>query len=419
MLRSLLLALPFICASIARGGNLPPVRVPDCLGVNIHFDNPLPGEMEMIRAAGFRIIRADLLWEQVELKKGQYEWTRFDRLLDACDRHGIRVMMPLLYSNPHYDSNLSPHTDEGVAAFARYAAAAAARYKGRGIIWEMYNEPNNVFWRPQPDVKAYIKLATAVGKAIKQAAPDELYVGPALSGTDGAWLEACYEAGLLDYWDAVTVHPYGNAPPEEREWHFKASRALIERYQPKGKPPVPLLSGEWGYTSAQFPPETQGKLLARQFLTNLSNGIGMSIWYDWRDDGNDPNNAEHRFGVVENAERKVQIPPLTPKPAYLAAKTLAAQLDGCTFVKRIPLTSKEDYLLVFGKGDERRAVAWTISDKPHAAVLPVNAGRFRLATFKGDVLPPLEATAEGLAIELTDGPTYLAPETPQAAWKCQ
>jgi len=418
LLRSMLFAAPLLyCCCVLRAGELPPVRVPDCLGVNIHFDDPLPGEMKMIRDGGFRIVRADLLWDQVEVKKGEYEWSRFDRLLDACQGNGIRVIMPLLYSNSHYDNNLSPHTDQGIAAFARYAAAAVTRYKGRGILWEMYNEPNNVFWRPQPDVNAYIKLAVAVGKAIKSATPDELYVGPALSGTDGAWLSACYKAGLLEYWDAVTVHPYGNAPPEERERHFRGSRALIDRYQPKGRPPVPLLSGEWGYTSAQFPPETQAKLLARQFLVNLSNGIGMSIWYDWRDDGVDPNNAEHRFGVVESASRKGDTP-LTPKLAYLATKTLAKQLDGCTFVKRVALASKDDYLLVFADGKhELRGVAWTIAEKPHTITLPASAGTFTLTAFMGNALPQRGATAEGLTIELTDGPTYLLPAAPQSAWK--
>ena len=78
------------------------------------------------------------------------------------------------------------------------------------VIWEMCNEPNDVFWRPTPDVNAYIKLARATGKAVKEAAADEIFVGPALSGTDGAWMEPIYKSGLLEYFDAITVHPYGN-----------------------------------------------------------------------------------------------------------------------------------------------------------------------------------------------------------------
>ena len=32
----------------------------------------------------------------------------------------------------------------------------------------MYNEPNITFWRPQPNVDDYAKLALAVGKALRQ-----------------------------------------------------------------------------------------------------------------------------------------------------------------------------------------------------------------------------------------------------------
>src|SRR3954452_25614780 len=148
-----------------------------------------------------------------------------------------------------------------------------------------------------------MKLALATAREIRKVAPNEMIVGPALSGTDSAWLEPCYKAGLLDYFDAVTVHPYGNEPPEDRARHYRGVRALIDRYQPQGKS-VPIWSGEWGYTAVGFSPEMQGKLLARQWLFNLSMNIPVSIWYDWRDDGVDPNNAEDHFGMVANAYHK-------------------------------------------------------------------------------------------------------------------
>lgn len=40
-----------------------------------------------------------------------------------------------------------------VRPFAHWAAAAAQHFRGRGILWEMYNEPNIRFWRPEPKVK--------------------------------------------------------------------------------------------------------------------------------------------------------------------------------------------------------------------------------------------------------------------------
>ena len=406
-------ALPLalvLLAACSPAAALPPLRVPDALGVNIHFTTPQPGEFEMLLAAGFKVIRTDILWDQCERTRGVYDFSHLDALFALYEKHHLRAMAPLLYTNPLYDQNLSPHSAEGVAAFARFAVAAVQHFKGRGVIWEIYNEPNNVFWRPQPDVNAYIKLALATAKAIKDAAPDELVVGPALSGTDGAWLEPCYKAGLLDYFNAVSVHPYGNEPPEAREVHYRGVRALIDRYQPRGKF-VPILSGEWGYTATAVTPEMQGKLLARQWLFNLSLKIPLSIWYDWRDDGSDASNPENRFGVVENAYHAGKEPVLTPKPAYLAAKTLTTQLNGFTFNRRVPLARNDDYLLLF-KNDagETRAAAWTTAEKPHVSALPLAATTFAVTDFKGAALPDASAGESGLSIKLTEGPSYLVPK---------
>jgi hypothetical protein len=404
-------------ASRSPAASLPPLRVPDAVGVNIHFTTPQPGEFEMLVAAGFKVIRTDIIWDQCEKTRGAYDFSHLDGLFALYEKHHLRAMAPLLCTNPLYDQNLSPHTDEGVAAFAKFAIAAVEHFQGRGVIWEIYNEPNNVFWRPQPDVNAYIKLALATAKAIKAAAPDELVVGPALSGTDGAWLEPCYKAGLLDYFGAVSVHPYGNDPPEGREVHYRGVRALIDRYQPRGKF-VPILSGEWGYTATQVSPETQGKLLARQWLFNLSMRIPLSIWYDWRDDGSDASNAENRFGVVENAYHAGKNPVLTPKPAYFAAKTLTTQLNGFTFARRVPMPRKDDYVVLFrNDAGETRAAAWTTAEKPHVSILPARGGAFGVTDFKGAALPDANADESGLSLELTDGPKYLVPKRPGSSWR--
>ena len=119
----------------------------------------------MLAAAGFRFVRMDFGWDATERDKGRYDFSAYDRLLAALEPHKIRAMLILDYSNRHYDQGLSPQSDEGRRAFARWAAAAAKHFRGRGVVWEMYNEPNIGFWRPKPDVQQYVKLALEVGKA--------------------------------------------------------------------------------------------------------------------------------------------------------------------------------------------------------------------------------------------------------------
>ena len=179
---------------------LPSTTVPDGWGVNIHFTDPQPREMEMIAKAGFKWVRMDFFWQEIEKEKGVYDFSADDRLMASLKKNGIRPIFILDYGNDLYEKG-SPRSPKAVAAFAAFAAASVTHFKGQGVVWEMWNEPNIFFWKPSPNVNDYITLATAVGKSIRKAEPQEWYVGPATAGIDFAFLEACFKARLLDYWD--------------------------------------------------------------------------------------------------------------------------------------------------------------------------------------------------------------------------
>ncbi|MEN6601658.1 MAG: cellulase family glycosylhydrolase [Bryobacteraceae bacterium] len=171
----------------------------DGVGVNIHFTDPRPGEMEMLAAGGFRWVRMDFHWASIEKEKGVYDFSAYEQLLAALKPYGIRALFILDYTNKFYDDDLPPHTEEGRQAFARFAAAAVKHFQDKSILWEMWNEPNiKQFWKPAPNAEDYSKLALVVGKAIRAAAPRERYIGPATSRIDMPFLEACFRPACLN-----------------------------------------------------------------------------------------------------------------------------------------------------------------------------------------------------------------------------
>jgi hypothetical protein len=181
-MRSSLLILVLTALQIGAAELVAPV-IPQSLGVNIHFTDARPGEMKMLADAGFRFVRMDFDWAKIESTRGRYDYSAYDRLVKSLDEFGIRAVFILDYANPLYDDNRSPDSDEGRRAFARWAAESVQHFAGKKILWEMYNEPNiTPFWRPKPNTDDYVKLALAVGKAIRVAAPGDAYVGPACSG---------------------------------------------------------------------------------------------------------------------------------------------------------------------------------------------------------------------------------------------
>ncbi len=388
-----------------------PVRVPDSLGVNIHFTKPQAGELEMLKAAGFRWVRMDFGWESIEREKGKYDFTAYDGLLAALRRQKIKPLFILDYGNPLYDEGRSPATEEARKAFCVWVAAAVTRYRGRGILWEMWNEPNIGFWKPKPDVDAYAALARAVGKTIREVAPGEQYIGPATSTMDFGFLESCFKAGLLDYWSAVTVHPYRQVDPETVAEDYATLRTLIARYAPPGKT-IPILSGEWGYSAAWggYDEMRQARYLAREMLINLACGIPVSIWYDWHNDGANPKEPEENFGTVAYPYRTTPDgPAYTPKPAYLALRTLSQELAGYAFDRRMDTGSSDTYVFLFKKGRRHRIVAWTRSALPQSEILPIPGGRAVTVTrFTGDPARTSVAIPGGTAISLTGEPVYIS-----------
>ena len=342
-----------------RSDVLPPPVIPQCVGVNIHFTGAPTRDLEGLKQGGFGWVRMDFVWDAIEKVKGRYDFSAYDTLVAGLTARGIKPLFILDYGNDLYQTG-APSSPEARAAFARFAAASVRHYRGKPILWEIWNEPNGGFWKPQANAGEYGRLAFETAKAIKQADPKATVLAPGTSGIPLDFLESVFRTGILRYLDAVSLHPYRGDGPEAAAQDYPAVRRLIEHYVPPGKS-IPLVSSEWGYSTTDVSEKTQAQYLARQWLSNLAEGVRLSIWYDWHEDGTDPKYNEHHFGTVRFD--------YTPKPAFLAAQRLTQALGGYRFVKRLPLRQNQDYLLLFAKGASVKVAYWTTADD-HRVSLP-------------------------------------------------
>lgn len=381
-----------LCLSplLASANEIPEPIIPAGVGVNIHFVTGHEKDLDLIAAAGIKFIRMDFAWNQIESKKGEHDWSGYDELLANLDKRGISAIFILDYSNPLYEETVtspnpltgkpnettaSPQHPESVMAFASWAAASARHFSGRHVLWEIWNEPNGNFWAPKPDARQYSALALVTAKAIRAAEPDATIIGPASASFPWEFLETFLKSGTLNYLDAVSVHPYRDPhnPPETAAADYQKLRALIKSSAASDKKKsIPILCGEWGYSTftGGVSMETQAAYAARQQLSNLLEGIPLSIWYDWKNDGPDPKENEHNFGLVQSD--------LKPKPSYLAIQTLTRELSGYRVVRRLPLADDKDYALLCVNGEgKQKLAAWTLKEA-HAVKLSAGSKDWQL-----------------------------------------
>jgi hypothetical protein len=332
-----------------------PVRHPN-MGVGTHFGLrsfrwDLDRLMPMISDLGVGWVRDELSWEYVEPEKGKYVVPEFaSRWINAVSASGIKIVLVLNNGNKLYTDNYDP------AAYAAAAAFLARELKGKVHAIEVLNEPANFGYskfyggtwngvegdgKVSPWVGRYVTLINRTAKAVKAVNPSMKVIG---LGSVAPVNFRQIAMGLAPEVDGITDHPYsfrlvaefipfaatpsmikrdGIATADERGT-FASQIEMYREVSAKHKGPKEIWLTEWGFPThiekeakqyTGYTKDAQAQYALRRFAQCLGLGVDVSIWYDFWEDGSDPYNAEHRFGLVD---RDYQ-----PKPVYTAIRRLA------------------------------------------------------------------------------------------------
>ena len=278
----------------------------------------------MAQAAGVKWSREEMQWHRIEPKKGEYDWSFYDRVVETAGRHGITIYGLIAY----WSNWTKPYTMEGVADYANYCKVLVSRYKDRIKHWEIWNEPNIFFWSGPKEL--YPELLKAAYKAIKEVDPEAVVLGCSTAGIDGGFVEMTQRAGAP--YDILTIHPYRaylNDVGFMQE--LRDTAALTAKTGGKVRP-VWITEMGWPTPIGGISEREQAKLLARCYLSALASGVETNMsWYNFRDDGDNPFYLEHRFGVIRSD--------LTPKPAYRALASVCRALPNAKLDKAVKMQS--------------------------------------------------------------------------------
>jgi len=254
--------------------------------------------------------RITYYWSDIEPTPGNWQFTVYDALVKRAASGQIPLLGILAYAmkrvagaaasmqgNPWALSFCPP---DDVEAFARFAATVVARYPAV-LYWEIWNEPNTTnFWRPSPDPVRYVELLKRSYAAIKAANPKAVVVLGGLSPGTGSgqvntmsaasFLEAVYQNGGKNYFDAVGFHPYngGVSPDLYLADYVKSVHDVMKQYEDGNKEVWVTEIGWFVGTEADALSEAeQADYLSRAFtiLYNLE-FVERVYWYNLRDYSN-------------------------------------------------------------------------------------------------------------------------------------
>jgi hypothetical protein len=374
--------------------------VPGGFGVNIHFgDKELTSHIELLKRAGFGWVRTDVDWATVEREPGIYDFSAIDPLIRSFHDAGIRVLAILAYTNLNYcQQGSAPITPLSRAAFARFAAAAAARYAGKGVVWEIYNEPNSGFWKPAPNAEQYVEMADEVTSAIRASDPGAVIVGPALGGPelvrdrsaltvkDTHFLASVLSSRAVRMWSAITIHPYQGdfGPPEHADEQLALTERLVQQalFSPSK---LPVIFGEWGHSSYRsgVSEALQASYVIRSFLYATMHRMPFSIWYGWQDDGDKPDEVQDRFGLIRSGVLAGRSDAELLKPSYNAVSQLASLLRGYRYEGSERLEGGMVASVRFSKGRSRALAVWSLDDRTRNVLIKLDRGKWRLERLLG------------------------------------
>jgi hypothetical protein len=327
-------------------------------------------QVQMIADAGFKWIRQQFPWEDIEIDaKGDFTdrrhvelygaisaWDKYDNIVDLAEQYDLDIIARLNGPMPPWSlaegvtNSMTPPDD--IQDYVDYAATVADRYAGRIHYYQVWNEPNLYpEWGDQTvNAEAYTDLLCRTYAALKAVDPDNVVITGALGPTidlsgrnayDLLYLQRMYQAGAGDCFDILSVQGYGlwSGPTDHRlrqvTINFQRHLWIRDMMVANGDAHKPIWISEAGWNPVPDDPSIAN--LDRYGMVTMDQAaewapmayqraleewpwIGVINWWYFKPaDEREIDQSQYYFRLVE--------PDFTPTPVYdsLKAYITAAQ----------------------------------------------------------------------------------------------
>ncbi len=279
--------------------------------------------LQLHKALGIDVVRTDLSWNVVQKGENQpFNFDRADFFETYLNSNGIETAFDLTYgtswaaipaSGQNYGNSwrYAPRMEPWLA----YVTACVEHYQKTVKYWEIWNEPDIGFWlSPVSDYTHLFNTTAATilkvnpkarvingGLAMVSRPPNPDFVAQFLSGADRT------------NWSTYAYHDY--ITYTDMPIRYKTATEGMAKVNLK----LPIWINEGGFhTLMPGGEKVQAVTLVKKLATAAAFGVKGYFWYDLIDDGAEPKNSEHHFGLARNN--------FEPKPAFAAYRELIYQV---------------------------------------------------------------------------------------------
>lgn len=308
---------------------------------------------------GAKVLREDAGWSRIQPRKDVWNFSSLDQTVEIFSRQGLELALIYSYTpqwaitenfKPLREKRRQIHNSRpDYEAWRAFIRRTAERYRGKIRFFEVWNEPDLLSFANFSTAE-YIEMLEIASLQTRQAAPGAFVLTggytcmpPFHALNDQKHQEKTLRQAQA-YYDIHAFHGHGVFS----HYHPQIER-LIEMRRHLGVN-APWWANETAVSSAQVGELEQAVTLWKKLFYSWAHGSIGYNWYDLRNDGNDPGNPEHNFGMLT---RDFQ-----PKAIYPAYNTIIRNFRNAEFFRETAIFKNINFF-EFSHRDRRLAVFWS------------------------------------------------------------
>jgi len=377
-------------------------EIPDDFLGFVHAGDSID-DYQLLNELGSVWLLQTFYWSRIERTQGEFNFSWYDNFINTAKENNKKVIAVMAYSTSWTGDKDRHISKDNISHFLNFLETTVNRYKGLVDAWQIWNEPNHVFWKGTD--KEFFELSKLSAQRIRETDPDAYIIGGGILRTPKCFIKGMQKAGALENLDAISIHPYALNP----FWSMRHYESFINLMADIN------FTGEVWITEIGFP--TGGLYPTRVSMQNLPSYVVKTIvgsavrgartlsWYQFSDSYNeggypDKNNSEDYFGLTYSNRTK--------KNGAWAYELCARYLPGSQYLKELPIREKipsgiVSFYFVNSKTGNNTLIIWNDINARRNIKLTVetNFTIHNIATGENSILQ------DGAVIEISSTPVFI------------